>query len=708
MHIEGVVWDVDMAMQKGTQPTRASKQARQGGAATEDNQQPIVMIPDDGPADSSRTIKGLLYVATSDVSHEETASSEAHGNEVDINSLLGDASSNPIAEKEVKLPKSDRQWIKANNFFKSVLFIDEIKESTLNNCCQKMSDTVYGYFEQFGFVENNRVMTNENPRVDPVDHDSLIHKSFREYAREFIDKSREKLPCFSMHECFSYFHHILGESCPNRTFLIPDWIPPVPTPSIQFSIGPPTYREITKIIQEMKTSGSPCLLDPSSVIAFKRSTYLRRYVTEIISQAWEAKTIPDTWKKAVTILTHEKDTGNDPSHFRPITLQCTALQVMTSFIRNRMFEFLSKNGYVEDSIQEGFTPNVAGKIEHTAHMAHLIRHAKRGKRALVITLIDLRNAFGDIHHNLINSVLEYHHIPTEMKSLISDLYSGFKTSVTTASYSTPFISIERGVLQGDCLSPLLLNMIFKTFIASVESQEFQQLGYQYDQNLRRRNWYQFADDAVILTGEQDENQLLLNAFTRWTEWATMIIRVDECRTFGIRKESSVMAQYSPKLVINGGYIPPVEKNQGFTYLGRFFDFKMTAEVHITPLVEKCNRILEDIEDLPLHPRYKIKLYSKFLLPKISWDLTSPDKSITWVKKLLNSISNGFIRKCLEIPSKGTLEIVKLSKERFGLDIIEISTVYQQCQEIKEYLSEQVYQCQFKSFASRYSTGRHSG
>ena len=195
----------------------------------------------------------------------------------------------------------------------------------------------------------------------------------------------------------------------------------------------------------MKISGSPCPLDQISIIALKCSPYLRTYLTEIISQAWKAKTIPDTWKKAVTILIHKKDTTDDPSHFRPITLQRTALKVMTSFMRKRIFEFLSQNGYAENNIQKGFTPKITGTIEHTAHMAHLIRHAKKHQSALVITLIDLKNAFGEVHHNLLNCILEYHHIPTEMKSLISDLYTGFQTSVTTSSYSTSFIPI--GITQ---------------------------------------------------------------------------------------------------------------------------------------------------------------------------------------------------------------------------------------------------------------------
>ena len=370
----------------------------------------------------------------------------------------------------------------------------------------------------------------------------------------------------------------------------------------------------------MKTSGSPCPLDQISIIAFKRSPYLRTYLTEILSLAWKAKTIPDIWKNSVTILIHKKDATDDPSHFRPITLQCTALKVMTSFIRNRIFEFLFQNGYAENNIQKGFTPKVAGTIEHTAYMAHLIKHAKKHQRALVITLLDLKNTFGEVHHNLINCILKYHHIPIEMETLISDLYSGFTTSVTTTSYSIPFIPVGKGVLQGDCLSPLLFNMIFNTFINSVKSKEFEQLEYRYSQHLSPRHWYQFADDATIVTGQQYENQILLNAFTRWMKWANMIIRVDKCKTFEIEKVNTSTVQYSPKLTTNDAVMPPVRMNEGFTYLGRAFNFNMDDEGHKTSLIEECNRILADIDRLPLHPRHKIELYSKFLFSKISWDL----------------------------------------------------------------------------------------
>ena len=49
-----------------------------------------------------------------------------------------------------------------------------------------------------------------------------------------------------------------------------------------------------------------------------------------------------------------------------------------------------------------------------------------------------KNAFGEVHHNLIREVLEYHHIPDHVKNLINSLYTGFQTSVITENFNTRF------------------------------------------------------------------------------------------------------------------------------------------------------------------------------------------------------------------------------------------------------------------------------
>ena len=49
--------------------------------------------------------------------------------------------------------------------------------------------------------------------------------------------------------------------------------------------------------------------------------------------------------------------------------------------------------------------------EHTAQMSHIINKARLKQRSVVITLLNLRKTFGEVHHNLIPAVLKFHHIP---------------------------------------------------------------------------------------------------------------------------------------------------------------------------------------------------------------------------------------------------------------------------------------------------------
>ena len=169
--------------------------------------------------------------------------------------------------------------------------------------------------------------------------------------------------------------------------------------------------------------------------------------------------ILDVWKKAVTILIHKKDSPDNPQNFKPITVQSVPLKIFMSALRNIMYEFLLKNGFIENSIQKGFTPGMSGTFEHTSHLAFLIKQAKKQQCSLTVTLLDLKNAFGEVHHRLIPTVLQYHHIPEHFRKCVEDVYRDFYLSVVTEAYQTPFIKVNRalevfcrGVVLAHCCS----------------------------------------------------------------------------------------------------------------------------------------------------------------------------------------------------------------------------------------------------------------
>ena len=133
---------------------------------------------------------------------------------------------------------------------------------------------------------------------------------------------------------------------------------------------------------------------------------------------------------------------------------------------------------------------------------------------------------------------KYHHIPIKVRTLVRDLYTDFSTAIASDAFVTDFTLVGRGVLQGDGLSPLAFNMVINTFIQFIKNEEYQQFGYNFIKYMIPRHWYQFADDAAVATGLEHENQILLNAFNSWCTWVDMMIRVDKCHSFGMKKVGS--------------------------------------------------------------------------------------------------------------------------------------------------------------------------
>ena len=210
---------------------------------------------------------------------------------------------------------------------------------------------------------------------EPFNHDKYIERNFWGYVKKVLNRKDAVLPSFSITQCVEYFTQTLAAVNPNKMFNIPNWIPVLSDPQVEFDLDPPSYQQITAVIRKMKASGSLCPLDQISIICFKRCPYLRTYLTELIRSVWLSGSITNEWKKACTVLIYKNGDTSIPSNFRPITLESIPLKVFTSCLRNAMYSFLMANNFIEHNIQKRFTPNLSGTLEHTAQMANIINKA---------------------------------------------------------------------------------------------------------------------------------------------------------------------------------------------------------------------------------------------------------------------------------------------------------------------------------------------
>ena len=111
-------------------------------------------------------------------------------------------------------------------------------------------------------------------------------------------------------------------------------------------------------------------------------------------------------------------------------------------------------------------------------------------------------------------------------------------------------------------------MCFNTFIQHIKAEKYRQFGFSF-KLLNPIHWFQFADDAAVITGQESENQHLLNRYSIWCQWSNMIIRVDKCSTFGIQGrikhyQETTRRQASTPPLSQGSFFSNIIKHSTFS------------------------------------------------------------------------------------------------------------------------------------------------
>ena len=112
-------------------------------------------------------------------------------------------------------------------------------------------------------------------------------------------------------------------------------------------------------------------------------------------------------------------------------------------------------------------PTVPGCTEHHLKLSSILAEACSAHKSLAVCWLDLANAYGSVHHSLIDFSLRHYKAPPQFLSVIQSLYSGLSARVLTAEWQTLVISLEKGVYQGDPLLVVIFNTVMNTLIDTI-------------------------------------------------------------------------------------------------------------------------------------------------------------------------------------------------------------------------------------------------
>ena len=134
-----------------------------------------------------------------------------------------------------------------------------------------------------------------------------------------------------------------------------------------------------------------------------------------------------------------------------------------------------------------------GCIEHSTKLAAALHEAHFKHRSITVCWLDLANAYGSVHHDLIHFALQHYNAPAKLRDIVTNLYCGLQVLITAPDWVSCPIPFRTGVYQGDPFSVVIFNTVMCTSLKSM-----QHLGYKFSGSQQALHLLQYADDTCLI------------------------------------------------------------------------------------------------------------------------------------------------------------------------------------------------------------------
>ncbi|KAK4518233.1 uncharacterized protein ATC70_001585 [Mucor velutinosus] len=174
---------------------------------------------------------------------------------------------------------------------------------------------------------------------------------------------------------------------------------------------------------------------------------------------------PDSWKETRMVLLFKKGDPELLKNWRPLSMINSDAKLFTKMLANRFKRVLSR---LITPYQTGFMPHRL--ISDNAWLNQTLMTNLRDAAPQdpnVAVLLDQEKAYDRVNPTYLAMVLRQFGFPASLVSSVSSLFFGTRISLSINGWLGAPIDQQRGLRQGDPLSPLLFNLAFEPFLRTI-------------------------------------------------------------------------------------------------------------------------------------------------------------------------------------------------------------------------------------------------
>ena len=410
---------------------------------------------------------------------------------------------------------------------------------------------------------------------------------------------------------------------------VPDDLIQYDEPEIEFNNEVPTWAEFNKRLRKTRSKSAP---GPNGVpyIVYKRCPEVARLLWLYLRGMWKKNMISESWRRAEGVFIPKEDGATSVEKFRTISLMNVEGKLYFALRADRLLNYTLANKYIDTSIQKGGVPAISGCMEHTAILSQLIREAKAEKKGLVVTWLDIANAYGSIPHSLIKLALRRAHVPEEFCNLVESYYGNVEIRFTTKNFTTEWQRVEKGIITGCTLSVILFSLSMTMLVMSVKDET---KGPETVSGQRQRNSRLLMDDITSTTENLVQTKYLLDKLMAKLKWAGLSAKPEKCRSLVIIKgKVSNKTPYIEGTPITSITEKPVK------YLGKVYNKTLNDREQAEEVLNELKQGLRRIQKTKIPGRYKAWMVQHMLLPRLMWPLTIYNIPETKIEEMQRQIT----------------------------------------------------------------------